>query len=532
MGKKKPGIQRATAYLESLVSPETGKPVFGSIRQMADKAEVSFVTMWKAVRLFHESTGSNAAGSVEQHPVETPLELLSRLPASVDSAAPPTPSGSWQRVAESFYKDILLGRYQAGEKLPTCKELERTYNVSFATLKKVLAYLVEEQVVEPHTGGYYIPQLTSSTGHARIVAIGCGWEDGKIWVDYQDKNYFRTLESECLRNNIRLDVIVYCRERERIRFVHTASKKDYDLTDRRIIGYIFIVANLESTPEEVLGRLVAMRRGVAVLDVVGGWNIPRCAQGNRQVQFFTATASVLPARRVAHYLLERGHRHIAFFSPFHKALWSRRRLDTITDVYAKAGCAGQVRPFVYDKFAYQWDYLKNQEHDEDIHVLINQYAKWKKEAHGEFFKRFGNLGYSIVKYISEWNCASGEIYEKMLPLFEKALGYPEITAWVVANDFAATIAMDYLEERQIRIPETLSIVSFDNTLDAMEYQLTSFDFNINGIINMMLRFILTPHNVKPARRTGACLEVDGTLVVRRSTARVPGYREEGALLNP
>ena len=519
MGKKKPGILRATAYLESLVSPETGEPAFGSIRQMAENAEVSFVTMWKAVRQFGERAGS-ITGRDGQRPAETPREPLSKSTDHDHSASRSTLSGSWRRVADRFYKDILLGRYQAGEKLPTCKELQQTYNVSFATLKKVLAYLVNEQVVEPRTGGYFVPQLTNRTGHARIVAIGCGWEDGKIWVDYQDKNYFRILESECLRNNIRLDVIVYCREHERIRFVHTASKQDYDLGDRRIIGYIFIVANLESTPEEVLGRLVAMRRSVAVLDVVGGWNIPRCARGNRQVQFFTATASVLPAKRVAHYLLERGHRHIAFFSPFHKALWSRRRLDTITEIYEKAGCPGQVRPFVYDKYAYQWDYLKNQEHDEDIHVLINQYAAWKKEAHAEFFKRFGNLGYSIVRYISEWNCASGEIYEKMLPLFHKALGDREITAWVVANDFAATIAMDYLEEQHIRIPETLSVVSFDNTLDAMEYQLTSYDFNINGIINMMLRFILTPHTVKPARKTGACLEVDGTLVVRRSTARV------------
>ena len=267
---------------------------------------------------------------------------------------------------------------------------------------------------------------------------------------------------------------------------------------------------------------MALRRNVAVLDVVGGWKIPRYAQGNRMVQFFTATASELPAKRVAHYLLERGHRRIAFFSPFHQALWSRRRLDTIIGMYSKAGAAEFVYPFVYDNYAYQWDYLKNQEHNEDIHTLINQYAEWKKEAHGEFFKRFGNLGYSIVKYISEWNCASGEIYEKMRPLFEDALCNPEITAWVMANDFAATIAMDFLKERSIRIPEDLSIISFDNTLDAMEYQLTSYDFNNHGIISMMLRFILAPHTFKPARRTGDCLEVDGTLVVRRSTARVQG----------
>ncbi|MBN1757236.1 MAG: substrate-binding domain-containing protein [Chitinispirillaceae bacterium] len=513
MNKQRPGVQRAINYLDSLISPETGIAKLESIRQMASKAGVSFVTMWKALKLFQED-GKGDRAEIRQ--VTGHDEDSSEKEVLQETSTP----GSWRWVADRFYKDILSGRYRAGEKLPTCKELQQHYGVSFATLKKVLTYLVDEQVVEPRTGGYSIPRLTSSAGHARIVAIGCGWEDGKIWVDHQDKNYFRTLESECLRSNIKLDVIVYYRDRERIRFVHTASKKDYDLTDRRIIGYIFIVANLESTPEEVLGRLVAIRRTVAVLDVVGGWKIPRYAQGNRMVQFFTATASELPAKRVAHYLLEQGHRHIAFFSPFHRAIWSRRRLDTLIDMYTKAGCAKNVRPFVYDTYAYQWDYLKNQEHNEDIHSLINQYAEWKKEAHGEFFKRFGNLGYSIVKYISEWNCASGEIYEKMRPLFDEALRDKAISAWVMANDFAATIAIDFLKEHNVRIPEELSIVSFDNTLDAMEYQLTSYDFNIHGIISMMLRFVLAPHTVKPARKTGSCLEVDGTLVVRRSTGRV------------
>lgn len=515
MEKQRPGIRRALSYLESFSATEQGMAPRESIRKMAAKAGVSFVTMWKASKLFEADKPARPAVGIDDSTAN--LHETPETPSLPDISA-----GSWKWVADKFYKDILSGRYQAGEKLPTCKELQQYYGISFATLKKVLAYLVEEQVVEPRTGGYFIPQLTNSTGHARIVAIGCGWEDGKIWVDHQDKNYFRTLESECLRNNIRLDVIVYFHDRERIRFVHTASKKDYDLADRRIIGFIFIVANLESTPEEVLARLVPLRRSVAVLDVVGGWKIPRCAQGNRMVQFFTATASELPAKRVAQYLLERGHRHIAFFSPFNKALWSRRRLDTIIEMYRKAGCERQVHPYVYDTYAYQWDYLRNQEHDEDIHALINQYADWKRQAHGEFFKRFGNLGYSIVKYISEWNCASGEIYEKMRPLFDEALMNSAITAWVMANDFAATIAIDFLKEKNVRIPEDLSIISFDNTLDAMEYQLTSFDFNTHGIINMMLRFVLSPHAIKPKRRSESFLEAEGTLVVRRSTASVSG----------
>ena len=523
MEKLKPGIARARTYLANLSLQDNDNFRLPPIRSLASSAGVSFVTMWKAIQQLKREgvikidTGGNNRPKINEKnsfsiQEGTVSDFVSRSPATIST-------GSWRRIAEQLYRDVVSGRYPGGEKLPSCKELQRTYGVSFATLKKALSTLIDEEIVEPHTSGYYIPSLTGSTGHSRIVAIACGWEDGKIWIDHQDKSYFRALESECIRMNIQLDVIVYFRSNDRLRFIHSASKIDYDLNDQTILGYIFIVANLDSAPEEVLERLVALRRNVAVLDVVGGWKVPRSAQGSRLVQLFTATASMLPAKRVAQYLLGKGHRQIAFFSPFHRALWSQRRLDTIVEMYTRAGLPYGVTPFVRDECAYQWDYLKNQEHQEDIRSLINQYAEWKKEAHSEFFKRFGNLGYSIVKYVTEWNCASGEIYEEMQPLFESALESRSITAWVMANDFAATIAIDFLKERNVRIPEELSIISFDNTLDAMEYQLTSYDFNNYGIITMMVRYILASHTIKPSRR-GSCIEVDGTLVVRRSTASV------------
>ncbi|MBN1578089.1 MAG: GntR family transcriptional regulator [Chitinispirillaceae bacterium] len=522
MEKTKPGIARACTYLATLAMQKENNISLPPIRSLARSAGVSFVTMWKALQRLQQEQGIVVDNKGNRR-IKTDNQCWSSGRRESASASETTFSkgttGSWRHIAEKLYRDIVSGRYTGGEKLPSCKELQQSYGVSFATLKKALASLINEEIVEPHTNGYYIPLLTGSTGHARIVAIACGWEDGKIWVDHQDKSYFRALESECIRMNIQLDVIVYFRSHDRLRFVHTASKTDYDLNDRTILGYIFIVANLDSAPEEVLERLVGMRRNVAVLDVVGGWKVPRCAQGSRLVQFFTTTASMLPAKRVAQYLLGRGHRRIAFFSPFHRALWSQRRLDTITEMFDRAGFPRGVIPFVQNGYAYQWDYLKNQEHDEDIRSLINQYAEWKKEAHAEFFKRFGNLGYSIAKYITEWNCASGEIYEKMKPLFEKALDNRTITAWVMANDFAATIAIDFLKEHKVRIPDDLSVISFDNTLDAMEYQLTSYDFNNHGIITMMLRFIVASHTIKPARH-GGCIEVDGTLVVRRSTSSV------------
>jgi len=156
--------------------------------------------------------------------------------------------------------------------------------------------LVSEGAVITHRNGFY-----GSGPHDKsefpVVAIGCGWEDGKIWVDYQDKNYFRILESECIRLNIALDVVVYFRQNGRLCFIHSATRLPYRLTNDDILGIAYVVANLEINPEEVLRKLLPLKKPISVLDVVGGWKIPAFSNERRTVQFFTVTASIQPAGR-------------------------------------------------------------------------------------------------------------------------------------------------------------------------------------------------------------------------------------------
>jgi LacI family transcriptional regulator len=106
----------------------------------------------------------------------------------------------------------------------------------------------------------------------------------------------------------------------------------------------------------------------------------------------------------------------------------------------------------------------------------------------------------------------------MIPLFEETLMNKKITAWVMANDYAAMLAIDFLREKKVRIPEDLSIISFDNTPGAVEYQLTSYDFNHGGTISMMLNYAIRPSIIPEAQRDKV-IEIEGTIIERRSTAR-------------
>jgi len=521
MEKRKPGIEKALAFIKNGIATQQFRRRLPHIQLLANEAQVSFVTMWKAVNqlkklkvLVKNKNGyaniicQNKNEDFKEHRPETSKTQLD------DEAE----NGFWQKAKNRLKKDILSGRYPHGQLLPSCKELMYHHGVSFRTLKKVLDALVSEGFIKPFKRGFIVPVITISEAHARVVALGCGWKDGKIWADYQDKNYFRILESECIQSKISLDVIVYNRQKnDRLFFIHSATKKPYDLGNDNILGIIYIVANLEVNPDDILKELSLLKKPVAVLDVVGYFNVSPGFSGNRLIQFFTTTASVFPAKMVARYLLSLRHTRVAYLSPFHRASWSKIRYKSCASVYRDAGFPEGVKPFVLDRYAYQWDYLRDTENREDLRSLLSQYTQWKEYAHSNFFRKFGNISYSISKYLTEWNCASGEIYKRMRSLCEKALRDKTITAWLMANDFAATLAFDYLKEKNIRVPEDISIIAFDNTLDAMEYQLTTYDFNNNGIVTMMLRYVLTPSTI-PLSQRGKFVEVEGTIVVRRSTA--------------
>lgn len=525
--KKKPGLHKAVEYVTSGIASGLFKQKMPPIKSLAVAADVSFVTMWKAIDLLR-SQGVLSATKQGTFPLIAAKQAEENATTGSQSALAPaqqvfgTYEPLWQKMLLRLKKDILTGRFPPGHPLPSHKELQGLYNVSYPTLKKVVETLSLQGIIRTHQRGYVVPALSKSESMARIVAIGCGWEDGTLWIDHQDKNYFRILESECIQAKIALDIVVYCRQKDKLVFIDTITRKTYDLSNENILSFSLIVANLDVHPEEVLQKLLIYKKPVAVLDVVGGWEVATRIANNYYLQLFTVTMSSTPPQRVGQYLLNLGHRNIAFVSPFHKALWSKIRFNGIADIFRDAGNGDTVHPFFLERYAFQWDFLQeNQNNSQEVAALVAAYEKWQKYADSKFFRKFGHISYNISKYLTEWNCATGEIYYRMVPLFKKALENKGITAWVMANDYSATLALDFLKEHHVRVPEDLSVISFDNTLDAMEYKLTSYDFNLSGIVSVMLRYALQPSSVSSPRKKST-IEVEGAIIERRSTTRVGG----------
>jgi len=88
---------------------------------------------------------------------------------------------------------------------------------------------------------------------------------------------------------------------------------------------------------------------------------------------------------------------------------------------------------------------------------------------------------------------------------------------VVFNDLLALPILDQLSEERVRVPDELSVVSFDNTMPAQLKGLSSYSFNYPAIVNAMLEHILDP---KRTRSGDGVVEVPGMVVERQTSGSV------------
>jgi DNA-binding LacI/PurR family transcriptional regulator len=103
-----------------------------------------------------------------------------------------------------------------------------------------------------------------------------------------------------------------------------------------------------------------------------------------------------------------------------------------------------------------------------------------------------------------------------LSRFSVAFEKTKATAWVCQEDKTALGAVSFLRSHGIRVPEDISVVGFENWREAYEQHLTTYDFNMAGMVRQALLMILDENlfQNKPA-----ISEVDGYVVERRTTRK-------------
>ena len=508
--KSKPKLKHAIQFLTDGINRsifKADKPIPG-IARLARMAGVSSVTMWKAVTALKEQ------GLLCGEPGH---RLWIRQDAESANEAVPShiiPDGRevWPKVRDHIEKDALNGIFPPGIKMPSIKELRNRYRVSYSVLRKALSALVNDGILVVDGRGYALPSLIAHHSTAKIVLVGYGWQPGSLSLGLHDEVFLRLLEAEVARAHLTLEIVVYSQQEGEPAMTLSGTGRPYPLKNDGVLG-IVMLANAPGKAEigAMLRSLSHIRKPIGIFDETGGWTPKEFLRDTSRIRLCYATHALGPSQNIARYLLALGHRKIAYVSPHHTHLWSVNRLKGLVSTFENAGYADGVVPFSFDLGAVQNDNRC------DVQPVVDAYNAWKKKS----FSLFAKMLDPVFHLFSTDMARHAERRYLLESTFSRAIADKEITAWVCVHDSIGLMALDFLAERDVKVPGSLSVVAFDDTVDAMKARLTSYNFNIAGAVLSILNHIV---NYDTRRKRASIVEIRGMLVERHSSGKAPRLR--------
>ncbi|MBD3322469.1 MAG: GntR family transcriptional regulator, partial [Chitinivibrionales bacterium] len=326
-----------------------------TIEALAAAAGVSKLTMWKAVNILKEQGILQGAPG---HRIAAKQESMEE--PSFQPSSRPQRNEKWYRVLEQIEKDIVNGMYVPGNPLPSVKELQVRYGAAFRTLKKALDRLLLDGLIEHTTRGYAVsPYMQGKQGTSyqkRIALIGHSTLEVPLMHGVDGIKLMHTLETECTQANIALEAYAYSPEQSPPEFHIVNNAATVPLPhDDDLLGFILLAPTtgrpVFSATNEVVRLLSHYNKPVSMYTDLEEFAVDRTLRNRSLFQIVLAAATTTPARKVAQYLLQLGHKNIAFISPFHRTRWSQKRYRGLCDAYAQAGFPDGVRKFTLN---YYW----------------------------------------------------------------------------------------------------------------------------------------------------------------------------------
>jgi DNA-binding LacI/PurR family transcriptional regulator/DNA-binding transcriptional regulator YhcF (GntR family) len=507
-------LLRAQAYLHRVVSTalSAGEQRLPTVAQLAGEAGVSHVTMWKALRVL-KAEGVVSATHCRGIRV---LQQATTGHDAVDSSA----TKRWERLCVQLERDILRGAYSPDQVLPTYKDLSRRYGACYRTTRCALVELCSRGSLVPSGATYRLaPPPGGHTGDT-VVLVAAGEPAGDLrlvspWTEEQ----LRVLEEDCLRRNVKLEV---CSCGSDASSWETPGGRGHTLRQMAQAAHVrgLLIWTTRLNPDFVnqLVNAVKLSGKPQALLVIDTDPLPTAARvGSRLIRTYTAADSLAAGRKVGRFLLSLGHRRIAFISPVHGVAWSQRRREGLHDACRGVGDDGAVVDCVLPQFASRTEFIVEQPAGRrEIDAILARAAERLRGRDNVAHDALRQLRASVLPLMKR--CM---LRERLLPIFEQALA-SRATAWVGANDEAALEALHFLSRRRHHVPDDLSVVGFDDSLEGFSRGLTSYSFNVAAASRAMLDFAQGMQPVSSAGRAGAVCVLDGAVMVRKTSGPPKG----------
>jgi hypothetical protein len=407
----------------------------------------------------------------------------------------------WERIRDAIVRDVAV-LDDPGGSLGTPKSLCAKYGCCFRTLRRALDGLERAGLVDQYRRGIRGATIGSSPGTAILLAMPADNEGKPALYTPRSAEILRAFETECARRSMRLEHRCY----DRLGGTWQAGYSGGESRGSAFLGSVLWIQGRVEQPERILSLLRGAGGRQVVLDESGSVNAHAL-----RTPVMPAGGTPLCGATMGAYLLSLGHRRICYISPTHRAQWSRNRLDGLLGACAAAGQRDGVLVCAHDSYTESYEFLPERERaGRNVYRLLDP-------AHAP-----GNDPTTAAVMTSLRTAVTGHVIRAafgamVTPLFERALAL-DTTAWVCANDDVALAALTFLRERNVRVPGTVSVVGFDDTLAASSQGISSHNFATLATVRLTLDCILSP-----ARRGAAAAALPETrgMVTPRASSGAP-----------
>lgn len=500
--KRSPVLEETIVKIRALLEKTSDTSGLPSVRKLSQQFKVSPVTVMRAVKKLKEDglLSSRWGGGLFPSGNQPP-------PAKNDIPD----LGKYKSALYQIKKDILGGKFQTHLPLPPVNQLTAYYNASYPTIKKVLSTLLEENILKRNGARYYFfTNRLKKKSRIAIVAFGLSRETIKIETE-RERNFYRLLSSTAANNNVDIEIICYNDYLNEPCF-YTPDNQPLEryLKSSGICGIILSSYHMNNSAE-CLATLLTYNIPVSawiedsrILDTVDHY-IPHY----KKLTFFDSSYAMIPGSDVGRYLLDKGHRNIAFISPFHGSPWSQNRLKGVKKAIALFPDA-TLYPFTISEYINDYYYMQPFIETTDFyhHITTDIHIK---QIHDFLSARISN-----VKYEHDTLLRDNAIFTCLKNGVEQITLDRSITALICVNDLVAGLITDYWNYNQVSPGNRPALIGFDNSFKSLQQQFSSYEFNTQGEIQDMISHVLYPENMLFPRNKPV-IRLSGKVIERRSS---------------
>ncbi len=494
-------LDRAREYLTGVVASHRrmNQSRLPTVAALAERAGVALVTMSRAVQQCAASgaiTAKRGQGILLAEPHH----------GAVPGHGPGRAVQRWEAVREQLQRDLLTGTFGLRGPLPSPKELAVSYGVCYRTLKRALDRLVEDRILMVRDRRYVRAGTTAGVSHGAVALVASGYANGEMrLLSHRTQQLIQALATACALSGMRLEVSPYDNDSGRlaVRSRTVLGLGSQRRAQRTLLGCVVLPLTIPGAQVRTLcAEILDTGVPVAVLDETTDLSFD-VALRDRRARLFRLATNRTACRTVAMHLASLGHRRVAFVSPIMRGSWPHDRCASLQSAFREAGFGEAVVTFAAPESPLP-PLSGDAVLDSDTQVLIERTRTVRS-----------------LRYQVELITQREQVLPVLVPLMEQALADSSITAWVAVNDDIAIECINFLRSRGKRVPRDISVVGFDDNLEAFFRSLTSYNYNASAAANAMLSHVLSPTVSLARREIAGATEIEGFLDVRGSSGPVP-----------